>query len=121
MRQLDWQVEYGAVPGAVAANHNILPADTRRGDEDYTLMGDLYGIQYAHMRRTFSYAPGILPLWIQSLVALPPDFITTDMEARKFFYRGGDGENVGIRHFFDGEWFVKMIVVGDEGRGAVVD
>ena len=85
MRQLDWQVEFGAVPGAVAANHNILPADTRRGDEDYTLMGDLYGINYAHMRKTFSYAPGILPLWIQSLVALPPDFITTDMEARKFF------------------------------------
>ena len=85
MRQLDWQVGFGAVPGAVAANHNILPADTRRGDEDYTLMGDLYGIHYAHMRRTFSYGPGILPLWIQSLVALPPDFITTDMEARKFF------------------------------------
>ena len=72
------------VPGAVAINHNILPADTRRGDEDYELMADLYGLSYAYMRRAYSYEPELLPLWIRSLVALPPDFVTTDMEARKF-------------------------------------
>ena len=68
----------------MAINHNILPADTRRGDEDYELLADLYGLSYAYMRRAYSYEPGLLPLWIRSLVALPPDFVTTDMEVRKF-------------------------------------
>lgn len=72
------------VPGAVAINHSILPADTKRGDEDYELLAELYGLKYAYVRENYSYEPGLLPLWITALVNLPPDFVTTDMEARKF-------------------------------------
>ena len=51
----------------------------------------------------------------------PPGLHNNRYGGPEVLCRGGDGEDVGIRHFSDGEWFVKMIVVGDEGRGAVVD
>ena len=72
------------MPGAVAINHSILPPDTGREGEDYSLLADLFGRQYAFIREHFCYGQRLLPLWIQALVYLPPDFVTTDMEARKF-------------------------------------
>ena len=51
----------------------------------------------------------------------PPGLHNNRYGGEEVFCRGGDSEDVGIRHFSDGEWFVKMIVVGDEGLGAVID
>ena len=64
--------------------HNILPADHRRRDDDYDLLGELFGLSYAQRVRDFSYGPEPLPMTVLSLLALPPDFVATDVEARKF-------------------------------------
>ena len=72
--------------GVVAASptHNILPADYRGEDRDYRLLADIFGLSYAYEVEAYSYGPRPIPLVLQSILSLPPDFFTTDVEARRF-------------------------------------
>lgn len=43
----------------------------------------LFGLSYAHELEAHSYGPGPIPLVLLSILSLPPNFVTTDVEARR--------------------------------------
>ena len=65
-------------------SHEILPADHLGEARDFKREAELYGLQYAHELEAFSYGPRPIPLVLFSLLSFPPDFISTDLEARRF-------------------------------------
>ena len=52
--------------------------------KDYALIADLYGRQYAHELEKFSYGLSPIPLEVMSLLSLPPNLVTADLDARRF-------------------------------------
>ena len=60
------------------------PADHMREERDYELIKDTYGPQYAYELEACSYGPGPIPLALHSLLSFPPDFVSADLEARRF-------------------------------------
>ena len=86
-RREQWQAaggQVGAAPPPVVNTVEILPADHLGEERDYVLQAELYGLQYAHELEAFSYGPRPIPLALYSLFSFPPDFISTDLEARRF-------------------------------------
>ena len=58
---------------------------TNKGEpRDFGLIADLYGRQYAHELEKFSYGPSPIPLDVLSLMSLPPNLVTADLDARRF-------------------------------------
>ena len=61
---------------------------TNKGEpRDYGLIASLYGRQYAHELEEFSYGLSPIPLDVLSLLSLPPDLITADLDARRFLMK----------------------------------
>ena len=62
----------------------MLHVDYRGVDRNYALLGDLFGLQYAHELEEFSYGLEPIPLDILSLLSLPPNLVAADLDARRF-------------------------------------
>ena len=82
---MQWQAAVGPAVATPTPTITIYsPADHVREDRDYELIGETYRLQYAYELRACSYGPGPIPLALHSLLAFPPDFVSTDLEARRF-------------------------------------
>ena len=62
----------------------MLQVDYRGESRNYALLGDLFGLQYAHELELFSYGLTPIPLDVLSLLSLPPNLVAADLDARRF-------------------------------------
>ena len=62
----------------------MLYVDNLGESRDYALLSELYGPQYAHELKEFSYGLTPIPLDVMSLLSLPPNLVAADMDARRF-------------------------------------